>query len=127
MLRTCFYVACIAIIFAVRSSDAANCTSTQFMQDVDKATLAAANIIAEDYATSTKAEIIAKIRKELDPNIIDVSLNITQTADQVSVAYKLIFACNETVITYLPDGTQKITQVTTTVDQDKVKKTVQAG
>jgi hypothetical protein len=120
-------MAFIAMLFVVRSSEGANCTSATFVQEVSNTTLTVANLIAEDYATLTSAKILALIRSTYDPNVINLNLSISTVDDVVSISYKLIFACNETIITVLPDGAQQVTQVTTNVDQDQLQSGVAAG
>ncbi len=127
MLRTCLLMAILAILCAVRSADAVNCTSTSFKQDLDATKLAASQIIAEDYATKTKEQIIAKLMEEFKDTVISFDYTVTQKGDTTTIEYKIISACNETTTTTLPDGTKKTTEVTSKVDKAQVQKTVSAG
>lgn len=120
-------MAFIAIIVTVRSSQAANCTATSFKQDLSAAELAASKLIAAEYATSTKEQIIAKFMKENTGSIVSFDYTITTNGDKTTIDYKIILACNETTTTILPDGTKKTTQVDSKVDTAQVQKGVSAG
>ncbi len=120
-------MALVAIIFAVRSSEGAECQSATFYSEVNKTMLDAANILAEHYAQNTTNQILASIKKNSDPNVISLNLTTTTVDDVCSITYKILIACNETVITTLPDGTQQVTVVTTSVDPNQVKSQVAAG
>ena len=127
MFRTGIYMAVVAMIYLVHSSDAANCTSTSFKQDLSATQLAASQVIASDYATSTKDQIVAKLLELFKESVVFIDYTVTENGDSVNIAYKIIFACNETTTTVLPDGTTKKTEVKSTVDRSQVEKTVTAG
>ena len=127
MLRTCFYMALVAIIFAVRSSEGAECATAAFTAEVNQTMLNITNIMIEDYATNTTSQILAKIKANIDPDVISLNMSVKIVNNTASLTYNLLFACNETIITYLPNGTQTVTVVTTSVDPNQVKNGVAAG
>jgi len=120
-------MAILAIMFVVRSSEAANCTSASFTQDVDAAQLAASKIIAADYATLTKQQILQTLLQQFNDTIVSFDYNVTQNASSISIEYKILFACNLTTTTALPDGTTQTSQVQSKVDPSAVQNTVTAG
>lgn len=120
-------MALIAIVFAVGSSDAANCTATTFKQDLEKAKVDASNLILEEYAKSTKEQIIKKFMDLYNDKIVSFEYTLTEKADTITIDYKIICACNETTTTVLPDGTKKTTQVVSSVDKKKMENTVKTG
>lgn len=127
MLRICFYLAMIAILLAVRSSEAANCTATTFTQQLDAAKLAASKIIADEYANTTKAQIIQQLMKQFKDTVVSFDYTVTQNGDTISIDYNIVSACNETTTTVSSDGTQSTQAVTSNVDKTQMQKTVSAG
>lgn len=127
MLRTCWYLAIIAILYAVRSTDAANCTATTFQQQMSAVQLAASKIIAQDYATETKAQIVDQLMKQYNGTVVSFDYTVTQVGDNTTISYKIILACNETTVTVLPDGTQKTSQVVSSVNKTQVQNSISAG
>ena len=127
MLRIALWVALVSILYTIRSTDAANCTATSFKQNLTATQFAAANIIAADYATSTKEQIIAKLLETFKESVINIDYTVNQTGDSVSIAYKIIFACNETTTTVLPDGSKKTTEVKSKCDKKAVEEAVTHG
>ena len=127
MFRIYVSLAIVALIFAVRSSDAANCTATTFKQDINATQLAASNLIAADYANSTKAQIVQKFMDEFGDKVVSFDYNVTQVGDTVSFSYKIIYACNETTTTVLPDGSTNTTKVVSSANKSQVEKSVSVG
>ncbi len=127
MLRTCFYMAIVAIILAVRSSEAANCTLASYAQDLSAIQLAASNLLTDDYATLTKDQIVKKFLDEFNDTVVSFNYTVTQNADTVSFKFNILFACNETTTTTQSDGTSTTTEVKANVDQSQVQKSVSAG
>ena len=127
MFRTCWYVAMIAIIVSVRSSQAANCTATSFKQQLSAAELSASNIIAENYASKTKEQIIDLFMQQNLNSVVSFDYTVTQNGDKTTIDYKIICACNETTTTILPDGTQQTSQVVSEANTTALQKCVAAG
>ena len=127
MLRTSLYLAVIATIFLVRSSDAANCTSTSFNQQIATEDIQASITDAVQYATATKEQIISQLTEKYKDTIASIDFQVTETEDSISIAYKVIFACDETTTIVMPDGSSKVTNKKSSVSKDEVEKTVSAG
>ena len=127
MLRTSIYMALIAMACLVRLSDAANCTLSSFKQDFSAIQLSAAKIIAEEYASATNEQIVAQILDLYKESIVYVDFKKTQNNDTVTIDYKIIFACNDTTTSTMPDGSTKTTETKSQVDKSQVEKTVSAG
>lgn len=120
-------MAIVAIMFVVRSSDAANCTSTTFTQGLSAIQLNASQIIAEDYATLTKQQIIQTVLQTYNDTVVSFDYNVTTIADLTTIQYKIIFACIQTTTTVLPDGTTTTNQASSKVNASAVQNTVTAG
>ncbi len=122
-------MAIVAIMFVVRSSDAVNCTSTTFIQSLSAIQLNASQIIAEDYATLTKQQIIQTVFEKYNDTVVSFDYNVTTSADSTTIQYKIIFACNLITTTVLPDGTTTTTtnQASSKVNASAVQNTVTAG
>ena len=127
MLRSWITLAFVAIVFAVGSSDAANCTATTIKQDLDAAKVVAADIIIDQYALATKEQIIKQVMDKTKDTIISFDYTVTQKDNTISIDYKIISACNETTTTVLPDGTKQTKKIVSTVDQNKVKEAASTG
>ena len=127
MLRTCLYLALVATIFLVRSSDAANCTSTSFNQEIATDDIQASITDAVQYATATKDQIIAKLTDKYKDTVASIDFTVTESEDSISIAYKIIFACNETTTIVLPDGTSETKETKSAVNKADVEKAVSAG
>ncbi len=127
MLRIGFYVAVVVILLAVRSSEAANCSLTTYTQGIDAAKLQASQIIASEYATSTKDQIMAQLKNVFNDTVVSFDYTIVQTGDTINITYKIVSACNDTSTTTLSDGSTKTTSVTSSVNQAQVQSSIQAG
>ena len=127
MLRSWIYMALIAIVFAVGSSDAAECTSMQFNQELNTAELAIGEISLEEFQKSNKEQLIKKIMALSNNTIVSFDYTVTVKNSVASVDYKILLACNETTTTVLPDGTKKTTQVVSSADTSKVETAVKTG
>lgn len=127
MLRTCYYLAMIAMIFVVRSSEAANCTQATFQQDLESSKVAASQMIVDDYATLTKAQIIAQIYKQYGDEIINADYTVTNTSAGITISFQFIFACNETTVTTTSNGTKQTNSVTSNVNKTAVVTSVSRG
>jgi hypothetical protein len=127
MSRNYCYIAILTIIFVVRSSEAVNCTTTSFQQDLDATEVAASKTIAADYANSTKAQIVANLMKQFNNSVVSFDYTVTQNGSTISIKYQIIFACNETSTTVLPDGTKSTTEVKSQVNKTQLEKSVSCG
>jgi hypothetical protein len=127
MFRICLSLAIVALLLAVRSSHAANCTATTFQQDMNATQLAASKLLAADYANSTKQQIVQQFLNEFGDKVVSFDYNVTQNGSTVSFTYKIIYACNETTTTVLPDGSNKTTQVVSQTNASQVEQGVSAG
>jgi hypothetical protein len=127
MLRTCLLVALVTIIYTIRSTNAANCTSTYFTQDINATLLAASSLTPADYANSTRDQLIDQFYKLFCEPIVFFEYNITQTNDSVSFAFTIIYGCNETTTTVSPDGTTKVTETNSKCNQTKAVEAVTCG
>ena len=127
MLRIGFYVAVVAIALAVRSSEAANCTSTTYTQQLDAAKLKASQIIATDYATMTKDQIMAQLKSVFNDTVVSFDYTVTQVGNSININYTIISSCNETTTTTTSDGSKQTKTVTSNVDQAQVQSSIQAG
>lgn len=127
MFRTGIFMALIAMAYLVHSSDAVNCTSTSFKQELSAAQLAASKLIAAEYANSTKEQIVAKLKEMFNETATFIDCNVTRDGDAVRIDYKIIFACNETTTTVLPDGTSRTTERASRVNRTRVEKAISAG
>jgi general stress protein CsbA len=127
MSRIGFYVAMVAIVLAVRSSQAANCTSNTYTQSLDAIKLKASQIIVADYVNTTKAQILQQLKNLFNDTVVGFDYTATQTGDSININYTIVSACNETTTTVTSDGTQKTTSVTSSVNQAQAQKCVAAG
>ena len=127
MLRFKFLMAFIAMIYLINPSETTDCASTTFQQEVSAVKLAASKIIVEDYCSATKEQIIEKIKEKYGEKIVSIDYTMNKTDTSCKIDYKIIFACNETTTTTLPDGRKTETQVNSKVDRTKIEKTIEAG
>ncbi|CAF3318545.1 unnamed protein product [Rotaria socialis] len=127
MLRTRLYVAISVLIFAVHSSQAANCTSTSFDQAVTAAQLALSLINGTQYASSTTDQLNSMFSNDLGESAAGINYTIQKTGDAVTFSYTITFACNATITTALPDGTQQTTEVKSKLNTTAVGECISAG
>ncbi|CAF4039331.1 unnamed protein product, partial [Rotaria magnacalcarata] len=127
MLRTRLYVAILVLIFAVHSSQAANCTSASFEQPVTAALLASSLINGTQYASSTTDQLTSMFSNDLGENAAGINYAVQQTGDQVTFSYTITFACNDTIATTLSNGKQQTTQVKSKLNKTTVENCVSAG
>ena len=120
-------MAVFAMSYLVQSSDALNCTSTSFNQDLSATQFQAAQVIASDYATNTKDQIVVKLMEIFKESVVFIDYTVTQTGDTVNINYKIVFNCINTTTTVLPDGTTKITEKKSTTNTTQVEKAISAG
>jgi hypothetical protein len=127
MLRICFCLALIVIIGNIRFSNATNCTSTTYNQVLDPVQLTASQINASDYANATANQIAARLQELYNETIVNMTCTTTKTTSSVSVAYNIIYGCNETITTVLPNGTAQTVPVNTNLNKTKVDQTISCG
>lgn len=127
MLRTSIFMALVAMACLVRSSDAANCTATSFKQNISAIQLNASKIIAEEYCNSTKEQIVTQLIELFKEHVIYIDFTVKEDGDTINIDYKMIFACNETTDTVMPDGSTRKTETKSQVDKSQVEKAVSAG
>lgn len=120
-------MALLAIVFAVGSSDAANCTKTTFTEQLAAAELAAKKLIAEKYATLTKEQIIKKFLEDYHETVISFTFTIVEKGDDCQIEYQIILACNETTTKTLSDGSKQTSQVVSKVNKQQAEKTIKTG
>ncbi|CAF1171957.1 unnamed protein product, partial [Rotaria sordida] len=126
MLHTYYYLAIIAIIFCVRSSEAIDCTSTSFQQDLNAAELAASKILADEFGDSTAEQIQAEFAEQFGEDADSINVTVTQVSDTITIEYLLLFNCDPPPIT-LPDGTEQKQEAKTKVNTTDVENCISAG
>jgi hypothetical protein len=127
MFHTCLYVALVAMICVVRRSGAADCASQTFTQGIDAIKMNASQIIAADYANSTKAQIVARLLELYNQSVVSIDYTVVQSGNSISINYSIIFACNVTTTTVLSDGTSQTNQSTSNVNTAQVANTITNG
>lgn len=127
MLRTLIFTSWILVLCSIGLSLATDCTSTTFNQDLDAAQLALSQISANDYASITEEQITNKLKELFNETAVNINCTVTKTNNAVSIAYKVIYACNETLTTVQPDGSNKTKTVNTKVDTSKVHQAISCG
>ncbi|CAF1312153.1 unnamed protein product, partial [Rotaria sordida] len=126
MLHTYYYLAIIAIIFCVRSSEAIDCTSTSFQQDLNAAELAASKILADEFGDSTAEQIQAEFAEQFGEDADSINVTVTQVGDTITIEYLLLFNCDPPPI-ILPDGTEQKQEAKTKVNTTDVENCFSAG
>lgn len=127
MLRTSFYLAILAILMVVRSSESASCISSSFDQSLSSSQLNAAGTNGIDYATSTVDQLLEKLLSEIEEGEASVNFTLRQTGDTINITFTLLYGCNDTITKTLADGTQKTTIVTSKVNPTDVETFVTTG
>jgi hypothetical protein len=124
MLHTCFWVALIAIIYTIRVSNAANCTSTTFNQALDATQMALSGITDNDFATGTQVQIAAQLQELFNETTANISCTVPRTGNSCSISCAVIYACNDTIIS---NGTTKTTSIVSNLNQTKVQEAISCG
>ncbi len=127
MLRTYYYMAIIAIMYAVRSSEAINCTQAFLSQNFTQDTLDGANKIANEYGSLTQAQILQSLYDEFNGTLVSASYNVTTVGSNTFINYEFVFGCDNITVTILPNGTQQTTTVASTVNKTTVQSSAAAG
>lgn len=114
MLRSWIALALLAIVFAVGSSDAVDCTSSKFKDDLEAAKKLASNTILALYASATHQEIVDAVLAKTKDTIVSFDYTETVKGDTISFDYKIVSACDHTTTTVVSDESSKSTSNTKT-------------
>jgi hypothetical protein len=117
----------IAVIYTIRLSNATNCTSTTFYQQLDAAQMLLSQMNNTDYTTSTQAQINAKLQELFNETAVSINCTVAQTTNSTGIGCKIIYACNQTTTTVLANGTTNVTQVNSKCNTTKVHQVVSCG
>ena len=127
MLRTLIFVSWILILCSIDLSQAADCTTTTFSQNIDATQLASAKMTPEDYTSATQQQITGILKNQFGEIPVNVNCTMKKASNTVSVAYQVIYACNETITTTTATGSSRTTTTTSKVDTSKVQQADSCG
>ena len=127
MFRTFISITLIVIVYSIHFSNAANCTSATFNHDLDVAKVTLSKINVTDYAAVTGDQIGDQLKELFNETVVHTNCTVTKTNNVYSIAYKIIYGCNDTTSTVLSNGTTKTVQTNTKLNQTKVHELISCG
>lgn len=127
MLRICFWLAFTAMVSNIRFLNAANCTSTTYNQSLDSVQLALSKINPNDFANVTGIQIANRLKELFNETIVNINCTVTNTSSSISVAYNIVYACNQTTTTVLSNGTTITIPVNANLNKTQVDQALSCG
>jgi muramidase (phage lysozyme) len=128
MSRIYFWLSFIIIATSnIRFTNAANCTSTTYNQQLDPTQLALSQTTPEDFANATGTQLTDRLKELFNETLVSINCTIAKSTTSINVGYNIVYGCNETTATVLANGTTKTVPVNTNLNKTRVDQVVSCG